>query len=126
MEAAYWLRLQSDHQTCPQAMPIARHVSGRTRVSGSAIEPQQQAVPAFLIGIDCGVRAPGWRADRHSDRAGIAGAEKQIDVLRARPEQARAPLAQRQANERQAELNLGYTTITAPFEGTCGASSFSA
>ena len=55
-----------------------------------------------------------------SDRAGISGAEKQIDVLRARLEQARAPLARRQANERQAELNLGYTTITAPFDGTMG------
>ena len=55
-----------------------------------------------------------------SDTAGIASAEKQIAVLEAQLAQARASLAQRQASEHQAELNLGYTTITAPFAGTVG------
>jgi membrane fusion protein (multidrug efflux system) len=55
-----------------------------------------------------------------SDKAGVASAEKQIAVLGAELEQARAALAQRQAGERQAGLNLGYTTITAPFDGTIG------
>jgi membrane fusion protein (multidrug efflux system) len=60
------------------------------------------------------------QAKLDSDKAGIASAEKQIAVLGAELEQARAALAQQQAGERQAELNLGYTTITAPFDGTVG------
>ena len=60
------------------------------------------------------------QAKLDSDKAGIASAEKQIAVLEAQLEQARATLAQQQANEHQAELNLSYTTIAAPFDGTIG------
>jgi membrane fusion protein, multidrug efflux system len=60
------------------------------------------------------------QAKLDSDKAGISSAEKQIDVLEAQLEQARAALAQQQANKHQAELNLSYTTITAPFDGTVG------
>ena len=60
------------------------------------------------------------QAKLDSDKTGIASAEKQISVLHAQLEQARAALAQQQANEHQAELNLSYTTITAPFDGTVG------
>ena len=60
------------------------------------------------------------QAKLDSDKAGTASAEKQIAVLQAQLEQARASLAQQQASEHQAELNLSYTTITAPFDGTIG------
>jgi membrane fusion protein (multidrug efflux system) len=60
------------------------------------------------------------QAKLDSDKAGIASAEKQIAVLQAQLDQARATLAQQQASEHQAELNLSYTTITAPFDGTVG------
>jgi len=60
------------------------------------------------------------QAKLDSDTAGIASAQKQIAVLEAKLEQARANLALQQANEHQAELNLSYTTITAPFDGTVG------
>jgi membrane fusion protein (multidrug efflux system) len=60
------------------------------------------------------------QAKLDSDKAGITSAEKQIAVLGAQLDQARAALAQQQANEHQAELNLSYTTITAPFDGTVG------
>ena len=60
------------------------------------------------------------QAKLDSDKTGVASAEKQISVLQAQLEQARAALAQQQANEHQAELNLSYTTITAPFDGTVG------
>jgi membrane fusion protein (multidrug efflux system) len=60
------------------------------------------------------------QAKLDSDKAGVASAEKQIAVLQGQLEQARASLAQQQANEHQAELNLSYTTITAPFDGTIG------
>jgi len=54
------------------------------------------------------------------DTAVIAAAEKQIGVLEAQLAQADATLAQQQACERQAELNLSYTTITAPVDGAVG------
>jgi len=54
------------------------------------------------------------------DQAGIGVAQKQIDVLRAQSAKARATLAQREAAEHQAELNLSYATITAPIDGTVG------
>jgi membrane fusion protein (multidrug efflux system) len=60
------------------------------------------------------------QAKLDSDKAGIASAEKQVAVLRAQLDQAHATLAQQQAIEHQAELNLSYTTITAPFDGTVG------
>ena len=61
------------------------------------------------------------QAKLDSDKTGVASAEKQISVLQAQLEQAHAALAQQQASEHQAELNLSYTTITAPFDGSVGA-----
>ena len=54
------------------------------------------------------------------DTAVVAAAEKQIGVFEAQLAQAKATLAQQQAMEHQAELNLSYTTITAPVDGTVG------
>jgi len=61
------------------------------------------------------------QAGLQRDTAGIASAQKQIAVFEAQLAQARANLAQQQANEHQVELNLSYTTISAPFDGTVGA-----
>jgi membrane fusion protein (multidrug efflux system) len=55
------------------------------------------------------------------DQAGIGVALKHVDVLRAQVTKAEAALAQHQAMQHQAELNLGYTTITAPTDGTVAA-----
>jgi membrane fusion protein, multidrug efflux system len=55
------------------------------------------------------------------DIAAVSAAQKQIDVLGSQLAKARATLAQQQASLRQAELNVGYTTITAPIDGTVGA-----
>jgi membrane fusion protein (multidrug efflux system) len=52
------------------------------------------------------------------DTAVVAAAAKQIGVFEAQVAQASATLAQQQAMEHQAELNLSYTTITAPVDGT--------
>jgi membrane fusion protein (multidrug efflux system) len=54
------------------------------------------------------------------DTAVVSAAEKQIGVFEAQLAQAKAALAQQQAMEHQAELNLSYTTITAPVDGTVG------
>jgi membrane fusion protein (multidrug efflux system) len=54
------------------------------------------------------------------DTAGVSVAEKQVPVFEGQLAEARAALAQQQAIEHQAELNLSYTTITSPFAGTIG------
>jgi membrane fusion protein (multidrug efflux system) len=54
------------------------------------------------------------------DGANLTSAEKQVDLLRAEIVQATAALARAQALQHQAELNLGYTTITAPIDGVVG------
>jgi membrane fusion protein, multidrug efflux system len=61
------------------------------------------------------------QAKLDSDRAGILAAEQQIGVLNAQLGQAQATVAHQQAVERQAALNLSYTVIRAPFDGTAGA-----
>lgn len=60
------------------------------------------------------------KAALQHDAAVVAAAEKQVGVFEGQLAQANATLAQQQAMERQAELNLGYTTITAPVDGTVG------
>jgi membrane fusion protein (multidrug efflux system) len=55
------------------------------------------------------------------DIAAVSAAQKQIDVLATQLTKARAMLAQQEATQHQAELNLSYTTITAPVSGTVGA-----
>jgi len=54
------------------------------------------------------------------DATGVGVVKKQIGIFEAQLAQANATLAQQQAIEHQAELNLSYTTITAPVDGTVG------
>jgi membrane fusion protein (multidrug efflux system) len=54
-------------------------------------------------------------------RAALVAARQQVDVLQAARVKAQAQLAHYRASEEQARLNLGYTTITAPEDGTIGA-----
>ena len=60
------------------------------------------------------------RATLQRDTAAIEAAERQSDVLKAQLAKAGAVLAQDRALQRQAELNLDYTNITAPIDGTVG------
>jgi membrane fusion protein (multidrug efflux system) len=54
------------------------------------------------------------------DTANLASAKKQVELLKAEIAQAVAAAARASALQRQAELNLGYTTITAPIDGVIG------
>jgi membrane fusion protein (multidrug efflux system) len=54
------------------------------------------------------------------DTAALDGAVKQVALLKAEIAQAAAALAKSQAIQHQAELNLSYTTIIAPVDGTVG------
>jgi membrane fusion protein (multidrug efflux system) len=66
-------------------------------------------------------RAREQVADLERDRAALATAEREVDVLRAKLDQARAVSERSQAVERRAELEVEYTTITAPIDGIVGA-----
>ena len=54
------------------------------------------------------------------DKANLASAEKQVELLKAEIAQAVAAAERAAALQRQAELNLSYTTITAPIDGVVG------
>jgi membrane fusion protein (multidrug efflux system) len=60
------------------------------------------------------------------DQAALAATRQQIEVLQTQQAKAETLLAHNRAVEAQAELNLGYTTITAPIDGTVGARSLRA
>jgi membrane fusion protein (multidrug efflux system) len=65
-------------------------------------------------------RNAGAQAAIQRDNANLASALKQIDLLKAEIVQANATLARAEAVQRQAELNLSYTTIVAPIDGIVG------
>jgi membrane fusion protein (multidrug efflux system) len=54
------------------------------------------------------------------DQANLVSALKQVDLLKAEIAQAEAAAARASALQAQAELNLGYTTISAPIDGVVG------
>jgi membrane fusion protein, multidrug efflux system len=60
------------------------------------------------------------RAAVARDTASLENATRQIDVLKAELAQAQATLAHDEAVQRQAELNLSYTTIVSPVDGVVG------
>jgi membrane fusion protein (multidrug efflux system) len=65
-------------------------------------------------------RIAGAQAALARDTANLTSAVKQVDLLNAEIVQANAALARVEAIQSQAELNLGYTTITAPIDGVVG------
>jgi len=62
-------------------------------------------------------------ANLQRDRAGLTAAKQRIDVLVTAKARAEIEVQRLQAVEQQAELNLSYTTIVAPIDGTVGARS---
>jgi membrane fusion protein (multidrug efflux system) len=62
-------------------------------------------------------------ANLSRDEAALSAAEKQVAVLTSARDKAAQQLQRLQAMAQQAELNLGYTTITAPIDGNVGARS---
>ena len=65
-------------------------------------------------------RIAGAQAAIQRDNANLVSAVKQVDLLNAEIVQAEATLARAQALQNQAELNLSYTTITAPIDAVVG------
>jgi membrane fusion protein (multidrug efflux system) len=65
-------------------------------------------------------RNAGAEAAIQRDQANLVSALKQVDLIKAEFAQAVAASARATALQRQAELNLGYTTVTAPIDGVVG------
>jgi membrane fusion protein (multidrug efflux system) len=65
-------------------------------------------------------RNAGAQAAIARDTANLASATKQVDLLKAEIVQADAALARTEALQRQAQLNLEYTSIVAPIDGVVG------
>jgi membrane fusion protein, multidrug efflux system len=65
-------------------------------------------------------RDAGADAAIQRDIANLTSALKQVDLLKAEILQAKAAAVRADALQRQAELNLGYTTIVSPIEGVVG------
>jgi membrane fusion protein (multidrug efflux system) len=65
-------------------------------------------------------RNAGAEAAILRDTANLASAEKQVELLKAEIVQATATAARASAVQRQAELNLSYTTIISPIDGVVG------
>jgi membrane fusion protein (multidrug efflux system) len=62
-------------------------------------------------------------ASLQRDRAALSAAKQQVAVLTTAKAKAETQVKRLEAVQEQAELNLGYTTITAPIDGTVGARS---
>jgi membrane fusion protein, multidrug efflux system len=75
-----------------------------------SIQSAQQAISKFNIA----------KATLQRDAAAVVAAEKQVGSLKAQLAKAAADLAQQQAVEEQARLNISYTTIVAPMDGVVG------
>ncbi len=65
-------------------------------------------------------RNAGAQAAILRDTANLASAQKQVELLKAEIAQAIAAAGRASALQQQAELNLGYTTITSPINGIVG------
>ncbi|OKO83579.1 HlyD family secretion protein [Bradyrhizobium sp. AS23.2] len=65
-------------------------------------------------------RDAGADAAIQRDTANLTSALKQVELLKAEILQAKAAAARAAALQRQAELNLGYTTIVSPIDGVVG------
>jgi membrane fusion protein (multidrug efflux system) len=65
-------------------------------------------------------RNAGAEATIQRDQANLISAQKQVELIKAEITQAVATAARANALQHQAELNLGYTTISAPIDGVVG------
>ncbi len=90
----------------------ARYVDLMKTGSGTVQRAQQ---------TDAALRASS--AQLQHAKFGLLAAQRKIDVLTTQRAQAAAQLERARAVAEQAALNLSYTTITAPVEGTVGARS---
>jgi membrane fusion protein, multidrug efflux system len=79
-------------------------------LSAVSLQSSQKADADYKNALAVGARA----------RASLAASQRQLDVIDSQSQQSRAALAQAGADLRVAELNLSYTELRAPMDGTVG------
>lgn len=80
------------------------------KLSAVSTQESQKADADYKNAIAAGVRA----------RAALAASQRQLDVIDSQNQQAAAALAQAKADRDVADLNLSYTELRAPMDGTVG------
>jgi membrane fusion protein (multidrug efflux system) len=80
------------------------------QLSAVSLQESQKADADYKDAIASGVKA----------RAALAASQRQLDVIDSQSQQAQAALAQANADRDVAELNLSYTELRAPMDGTVG------
>jgi membrane fusion protein, multidrug efflux system len=112
-----------------QLQVVAAHEAVATDQAALTFSRQQNERYAGLARIGAGTvqDSQQWQADISEkaatlarDNAQVGVAQKQIDVFGTALDQAKSELAQQQTVLHQAELNLSYTSLTAPVGGTVG------
>jgi membrane fusion protein (multidrug efflux system) len=78
--------------------------------SAVSLQESQKADADYKDAIASGARA----------RAAVSASQRQLDVIDSQSQQAQAALAQANADREVAELNLSYTELRAPMDGTVG------
>jgi membrane fusion protein, multidrug efflux system len=80
------------------------------KLSAVSVQESQKADADYKSAIASGARA----------RAALAASQRQLDVIDSQNQQAVAALAQAKADRDVADLNLSYTELRAPMDGTVG------
>jgi membrane fusion protein (multidrug efflux system) len=80
------------------------------KLSAVSVQESQKADADYKSAIASGARA----------RAALAASQRQLDVIDSQSQQAAAALAQANADRDVADLNLSYTELRAPMDGTVG------
>jgi membrane fusion protein, multidrug efflux system len=80
------------------------------QLSAVSVQESQKADADYKDAVAGGIKA----------RAALAASQRQLDVIDSQAQQARAALAQAKADNEVAELNLSYTELRAPMDGTVG------
>jgi membrane fusion protein (multidrug efflux system) len=104
-------------QTYDQAMAASTAAAATVEAQQAAVTEAQQNVAAAEKAVDQA------RARLGTAQAVVRGAEsgpEQVKTTEARVQAALARVAQNRAEVEQAQLNLSYTTITAPADGVVG------
>ncbi|MBP2167750.1 membrane fusion protein (multidrug efflux system) [Erwinia toletana] len=83
----------------------------RLLTTGTATADEQQKASSTMRSAAAQVQ---------QDQAAVVAADKEVGILQASIKQAHADIAAAQASVDQAQLNLSYTRITAPVNGTVG------
>jgi membrane fusion protein, multidrug efflux system len=80
------------------------------QLAAVSLQESQKADADYKDAIAAGVKA----------RAALAAARRQLDVIDSQSQQAKAALEQAKAERQVADLNLSYTELRAPMDGTVG------